>query len=471
VSVAALLARLFLAGVFAVSGTAKLRDRAGATQAVRDFGLPDAAARALGPLLPVAELAIAAALLAGGAVAYGGAVAAVVLLAAFTVAIVANLARGRRPDCHCFGERSAKPLSWWSVPRNVAFAAAAVPVLAAGRTQPWALGALRHRTAPALAAGVALVVLALVVAALGAGFLALFRRYGALLLRVEDLEAVARGEDVRKVAPDFDLADLRGGRATLADLTAHGAAVLVFTSTGCGPCQALAPEIGEWAGASQAAFAVLSAGEPGEAVAKFATAEAVRVLHDDTGVFTAYGVDATPAAVVVAPDGRLLGGPAFGSEDIRALVAPYVSPEALHQIEARPLGEGDPAPSVTLAAEDGGEVDPARVAGEAVLLFWDPGCAFAQRIRDDVVAWEAERDGGAPLILVSAGEPAAVRDSGLRSRLVLDPHFAAGTAYGAPGTPSAVAVRDGRLASPVAVGGPEVIDLLRGVRERTAPKP
>ena len=42
--------------------------------------------------------------------------------------------------------------------------------------------------------------------------------------------------------------------------------------------------------------------------------------------------------------------------------------------------------------------------------------------------------------------------------------FALGDALGAPGTPSAVRVRDGVIASTLAVGGPEVLDLLAGAR-------
>jgi hypothetical protein len=57
---ALLVARLLLAGVIAVAGTAKLADRKGSRQAMIDFGLPSSLAGPLGLLLPVAELAVAA---------------------------------------------------------------------------------------------------------------------------------------------------------------------------------------------------------------------------------------------------------------------------------------------------------------------------------------------------------------------------------------------------------------------------
>ena len=58
-----LVARVILALVFVVAGLAKLADRAGARQALRDFGVPAALATPLGSLLPLAELAVAVALL------------------------------------------------------------------------------------------------------------------------------------------------------------------------------------------------------------------------------------------------------------------------------------------------------------------------------------------------------------------------------------------------------------------------
>ena len=60
---ALLVARLLLALVFAVAGVAKLVDRTGARQAIIDFGLPRALASPLGILLPLCELAVAAALI------------------------------------------------------------------------------------------------------------------------------------------------------------------------------------------------------------------------------------------------------------------------------------------------------------------------------------------------------------------------------------------------------------------------
>jgi uncharacterized membrane protein YphA (DoxX/SURF4 family) len=91
---AMLLARLLLATVFAMAGVAKLADRAGSRQAIVDFGLPARLATLLGILLPLYELAVAAALIPTPT-AWWGAVGALGLLLMFIVGISINLVRGR----------------------------------------------------------------------------------------------------------------------------------------------------------------------------------------------------------------------------------------------------------------------------------------------------------------------------------------------------------------------------------------
>src|SRR5579863_8033608 len=96
-----LAARLALAAVFAVAGVAKLLDRKGSAKSLADFGVPKGLAPALGVMLPLAELACALALVMDAA-AWWGAWGVAALLVAFIAAIGVSLARGRRPDCHCF---------------------------------------------------------------------------------------------------------------------------------------------------------------------------------------------------------------------------------------------------------------------------------------------------------------------------------------------------------------------------------
>jgi len=118
VSVVAVVARVILAAVFVAAAWGKLIDAAGARQAAADFGVPTAAAPVVAFFVPVAELTVAVLLVFGGSAAALGAIGAAVLLAAFTVAVVASLARGRRPDCHCFGRLRPEAVSSRTVVRN-----------------------------------------------------------------------------------------------------------------------------------------------------------------------------------------------------------------------------------------------------------------------------------------------------------------------------------------------------------------
>ena len=123
-------ARLVLAAVFAVAGWTKARDPAGTRAALRDFGVPDRLAPAVAFLLPVAELAVAILLLFHDTAA-AGAVAAIALLAVFITAISVSLARGQRPDCHCFGQVRSEPVTGRTVARNCVLIALAIFVAVA----------------------------------------------------------------------------------------------------------------------------------------------------------------------------------------------------------------------------------------------------------------------------------------------------------------------------------------------------
>src|SRR5918997_2835193 len=121
---AILFARLLLAAVFVVAGIAKLADREGSRRAIADFGAPAALSAPLGFLLPLAELAVAAALIPT-ATAFWGGLGALALLLLFVVGIGANLARGHKPDCHCFGQLHSAPAGGATLARNGVLAAVA----------------------------------------------------------------------------------------------------------------------------------------------------------------------------------------------------------------------------------------------------------------------------------------------------------------------------------------------------------
>ncbi len=130
---------------------------------------------------------------------------------------------------------------------------------------------------------------------------------------------------------------------------------------------------------------------------------------------------------------------------------------------------GDPAPPLALPDLTGKTVTLDQFRGSKTLvLFWNPGCGFCQRMLDDLKAWEANPPKGAPkLLVVSTGDPEANRAMGLRSPVVLDQGFAVGSAFGASGTPSAVLVdAKGKIASELAVGAPAVLALAGAERNQ-----
>src|SRR5918996_860771 len=114
---ALLIARLVLGAVFTLAGVAKLSDLKGSRQAIIDFGVPSAIAAPLGLLLPLAELSVAATLIPASTV-WWGALGALALLSAFVVGITYNLARGRKPECHCFGQLHSAPAGGPTLARN-----------------------------------------------------------------------------------------------------------------------------------------------------------------------------------------------------------------------------------------------------------------------------------------------------------------------------------------------------------------
>ncbi len=509
--IALLLARLLLALVFAVAAVAKLADRAGSRQAIADFGLPAALATPLAILLPLAELAVAATLIPTST-AWWGAMGALALLLLFVTGIAINLARGHKPDCHCFGQLYSAPAGWKTLVRNGALAAVAGFVVwqgyhgGAGPSVVSWLGGLSTSQFVALVVG--LVVLG-VLAAQWWLLVHLLRQNGRLLMRMEALEArlgvggtlpsqngVAQppaGLPIGASAPDFSLSGLYGETLTLESLRALDKPVMLFfTDPNCGPCNALLPEIGRWQQehAEKLTVSLISRDDPEENRAK-ATEHGLQhvLLQEDWEVSEAYQAYGTPSAVLVQPDG-IIGSPVVGgAEAVRALLAYAVGeraqlpmqpqaqekpcpncgkvhPAAGHAAQAVSAGPkvGEPAPEIKLEDLDGNTVELKDFRGEEVLvLFWNPGCGFCQRMLPDLKDWEANPPEAAPnLLVISAGTVEANEEMGLRSPVLLDQQFAAGRAFGASGTPSAVLVdREGKVASEVAVGAQAVLALAK----------
>jgi uncharacterized membrane protein YphA (DoxX/SURF4 family) len=118
-SLAGWLAGAALGVVLMISGVAKAVDRNWPAAATA-LGAPSWVAVPL----PWVEIGLGAVLVSGLARPVAAALAAV-LLAAFSVLLGVNLARGRRPPCACFGSRSRAPISALNLARNLVLLALA----------------------------------------------------------------------------------------------------------------------------------------------------------------------------------------------------------------------------------------------------------------------------------------------------------------------------------------------------------
>ncbi len=284
---------LVLAAVFSVAGVAKLRDLPGSREAMRGFGVPAVLAGTLGIAIPLAELGVAGALIASPT-RISGALGATALLAGFSLAIAWNLARGRAPDCHCFGQLHSSPAGPATLLRNAGLIVLAVYV--ASQADPmWS----------ALAGVVGSTVAV-------AGWL--------LARRAESGDSAVSPQRlaVGAPAPAFEFSRADGPPISLGSLLGQGQpALLVFADAHCGPCQELAPHIANWQRlhADEVTIAVIE----GRGAAEIA---------DD------YGARGTPTAILVDRNGQIASRVAGGSAEIEALMARTVTGFEPHPVEA-----------------------------------------------------------------------------------------------------------------------------------------
>ena len=290
-----LVCRIVLAGVFAISAIAKVRDRAGSAKAVREFGVPAALVPLVAVGLPVAEFGCAVLLLTADPGATLGAVASALLLGVFTVAIAVNLLQGRRPDCHCFGQLDTGETGWLTVGRNsVLIMLALLPLTRAG-SLAFPGSTLASYDSGQLAVGLLLTALILAVGALAWFCRTLLRQYGGVLLRLEDLEAVGKPAPPRP-APSFSLPDLDGTVVSLDGVLEDGSPVLVaFISPTCELCSELIPDRAQWQSEQDPLrLLVLSTGSVADNLAKLDGVDVRVLLQNDWEVATDFQSRGTP---------------------------------------------------------------------------------------------------------------------------------------------------------------------------------
>jgi thiol-disulfide isomerase/thioredoxin len=295
--------------------------------------------------------------------------------------------------------------------------------------------------------------------------------------------AIHIGLPIGATAPAFNLPGLDAKSYSLEQLRAERKPVmLVFYDPGCGPCNALLPEVKRWQQEyrSKMSVALISRGdeEVNRPKADQHMLDLV-LLQKDREVAESYQAYGTPMAVIVLPDGTIGSSLVGGPEAIGALVAntvgsPIPAPMAVahggnghahggatqHILPAPKMG--DPAPEINLPNLDSKMVSLSNSKSrKTLILFWNPGCGFCTAMLEELKAWEENPPPDAPaLLVVSTGAVAENRAHGFKSTVVLDQGFSVGRLFGASGTPAAVLISaTGNIASNVAVGGPAVLAL------------
>lgn len=365
-----LAARLLLAAVFLLAGAAKLADLVGSSKAFIGFGLPRRLALILSLLLAPAEIVVAVALIPL-TMAWYGACGALALLSIFIIGIGISLARGRKPDCHCFGQLHSAPVGWRTLIRNGILAAAAGWLVFRGPAHVgpslWDhLVSAGDNERRFFIFGACVMCFLL--------FRALRRKEQAQPQAEDEPESVEESAQdaesdgvlpapvassprsaplngngvphrppapkvrtevavphplaplsVGALAPQFELASVSGERRSLQSLLEPGkTVVLIFSNPYCDSCRAIAPNIGSWMRehAESLNIVVISRGTVQDNLAKLKNIEASRILLQPAFELSdAYGVSATPAAVLIGGDGLIGSDLVVGGVEIKELIA------------------------------------------------------------------------------------------------------------------------------------------------------
>jgi hypothetical protein len=309
--------RLVVAGAFTLAAVLKLADLPGLRATLYLSRITRPWVPQLTIALPLVELACAVGLL-GERSGWPASVLVVAVLLAFIAFLAADRTAGE--GCNCFGRRGGSSRRA-GVVRDVVLIAILAPTLAAGPAGP------RRGIPPQAepwAAGVAVVAVAVLLAWA-------VRRDRRLRRATADRGRRRAGRPGRpvaptgpargRVAPDFDLPAVAGGRLRLAErlALAHPAAAwtpVVFVQPGCSSCAGLLEQL-----AGHPTVLVVASGD-GEQVS--ALARRYRLpgvgIDLDGAVADAYRVRATPSACLLDPDGAFRD--ATGARTERLSVGP-----------------------------------------------------------------------------------------------------------------------------------------------------
>lgn len=291
----ALVSKLVLALVFVVAAVAKLAQPTSFRRTLPLYGVPGRLAGVVAIAVPVAELAVAFALVSAELTRWG-AIAAVVLLAVFTGATALARVRGVQAECECFGPLD--PLSTGARPyiRNTALAA--IAALAAATES----GTAVTEASVPVVAGFALLALAL-----GTWIAFSPRRRGERPTRRAAVGTAAPTSVFRAVTGETIHLRASDGMPTL----------LLFWNPSCPPCQYMLPRLKAWEDNRPRGSPRLVIASSGSEDDNRATGLASPiVLEGSYEARDAFAIPGSPAAVLIDSEGRvasdaILGAPAI----------------------------------------------------------------------------------------------------------------------------------------------------------------
>lgn len=321
-----LAAPILLTLTLLVSGLAKLGAREGTQDAMRSLRLPLPTMHAsVASVLPVMEIALALALwipVPPLQVLFAG--LAALLMVAYLMIIARALTFEEEVHCSCFGTLASPTVSRTTLVRNVLLSVLGVlTVVAAGS------GAMTTVLVQAplllIELGVALVVAIALTAVTIGGSTAEPSPTAGPAPADADAEAEADGDedellDYERLPTPAGVLQRPGGRLiTLSQLSAQRAALLIFVSEGCGPCERVLDHAEEWIGELESMLQVRFVFSRPLDQLRERTTDRVEghALHDlQFTARSALGSRTAPAAVLLGADGLLAGGPVDGGSAV-----------------------------------------------------------------------------------------------------------------------------------------------------------
>ena len=315
-------APILLSITLLISGLAKLGAREGTQDAMRSLRLPLPTMHAsVASVLPVMEIVLALAIWIPAPplqVLLTGLVAALMLT--YLVIIARALTFEEQVHCSCFGTLASPTVSRTTLVRNVLLSVLGLLAVVAA-----ASGAMTSLLVQApmglIGLGIALLIAIALTAATIGGSVA---ETDADAPTAPAPAAADPDEDElldyeRSPIPAAVLQQPDGRLITLTQLTAQRAALLVFVTEGCGPCERVLDHAEEWIGELEQTLQVRFVFSRPLDQLRERTTDRVEghALHDlQFTARTALGGTSAPSAVLLGADGQLAGGPVNGGSAV-----------------------------------------------------------------------------------------------------------------------------------------------------------